>query len=606
MSSVERQIQHARRRLTLNLLFHYLALGMLMGASIWALGVLVVRATALEVDVWLGVVLLATSTVLTGLGGTLFRRPTPLGAALALDTSAGLKERYSTALVLARSSDPFAQAALHDAEHWAARIRVPEHIRYRPPQWWQWSTATLLTALLLVFFMPTLHLFEDPAQAAPVVPQELVRAEQLAIQEELNKQMAGLQELAQGNENLADLAKDLAPLKLPEQAPESPADVRREAVKQIDNVTKQMENKLAELNPEAMSELRRNLNQLQDPAEQAESSQLSEALADGDFEGARQALEQMQQELAEAAKDLDDPASKAKLEQMQAQLDRLAQQMAKLSDSTEIQKELQNQAGMSADEAKKLADQLSQLDGEKLKEALKKQLADKGLSQQQMEQIAKKIQNKQQAQKQMQKMAKQMQKACQACKGCNNASASGSQGQQQQQAAKQMTDALSQCASQLSQLEMAEQSMNELQAALSDMQKLRNSVCQGGMKPGNQGAQPNANGKVGQQGPNYGRGIGAHIGEQKVATNFDPTKAETRYQDGAIIGEMLVDGPQVRGQVTEQAASVVESAYRDAVDAINREELPRQYDHVLRAYFERLAGLAEKPQSAPPQQSDAD
>ncbi len=57
-----------------------------------------------------------------------FARISALHAAVAIDDAAGLKERLSTALTCRRDADPFAQAAVHDAEKTQLSDEVIEHL----------------------------------------------------------------------------------------------------------------------------------------------------------------------------------------------------------------------------------------------------------------------------------------------------------------------------------------------------------------------------------------------------------------------------------------------------------------------------------------------
>ena len=60
---------------------------------------------------------------------------------------------------------------------------------------------------------------------------------------------------------------------------------------------------------------------------------------------------------------------------------------------------------------------------------------------------------------------------------------------------------------------------------------------------------------------------------------------------GEIIGQMLIDAPQIKGDAAAELRDAVKSAVRDATDAVERNQIPRQYERVLKVYFERLAGL---------------
>ena len=134
---------------------------------------------------------------------------------------------------------------------------------------------------------------------------------------------------------------------------------------------------------------------------------------------------------------------------------------------------------------------------------------------------------------------------------------------------------------------MAEQMMNELEAQLAELEDLKAGVCQGdGMGLGE--GDPN---NIGQQGPRAGYGYGSRIGKKRGAHQYKAVKAKTRTQGGQIIGQMLIDGPQVKGEATAEVTEAVNSAVRDAEDAVEREEIPRQYQRVVQLYFERLAGL---------------
>jgi hypothetical protein len=84
---------------------------------------------------------------------------------------------------------------------------------------------------------------------------------------------------------------------------------------------------------------------------------------------------------------------------------------------------------------------------------------------------------------------------------------------------------------------------------------------------------------------------------------MEPTRVKSRMQGGTIIGQMLVNGPQMRGEATTEAVEAVTAAQRDAQDAVERDEVPRQYHAAVQRYFERLAGLSP---SAEPQPAEPD
>jgi chemotaxis protein histidine kinase CheA len=585
MSNIDRQVQRTRLRLTQNLFWQRVALGVLIASGLWALLVVVARLSGLEWPLWqVGWVLCLASLIAVTIW-TLLRRPTPLQAALVLDDAAGLRERISTAISLRGRDDEFVRAALHDAEHVASRVHVPSHVKLRAPEIWPWSSATLLAAMILVLFLPTMNLFaktDDDAQLRDL--HEQARLEKEAIEADFEQKRTKMQAMAKDNPQLGDLLEDIEPMEMPESPNVTPEDVRRQAIQKIDNAKDKLQRELEENNGDVLKEMQRRFQQLNQSGRINADDQLSQALSSGDFKSAKQALEDMVEQLEEAAKDIDDPEKQQQIQQMQQQLQQLAEQVNKLSDTTRIQKELQNKGGMSEEEAKKAAEKLSQMDPKQLQKELQKMMGDSGMTQKQIQDMAKQIQKQQQASKQMQQMAKQLQKAAQACQQCQGG------GQQGQSASQSAAQALSNAMSQMSQLEMSQQMMNDLQAQLNDLNSMREDVCEGGYCPNRGNGQRQGN-KIGNQGPNAGLGMGERIGKERTAYQRDPTKAKTRFDTGVVIGRMLVEGPQVRGEANAEAVAVARSELRAMEDAVERDELPHQYRNAAKTYFERLAGI---------------
>jgi len=587
MSMLDQQVGRARRRLSNNVFLQWLSVGVLLAGGLWTLAILVVRLFALPVPLVYGAWVAAVVAALFALIWTGVTRPSALHAAVTLDAAAGLKERLSTALLVRGLADPFARAAVNDAEKAASRLHVPAHIRHRPPALWPWSTAVVLVALILLWFMPTVDLLAKGSESESRVPRAVVEAEQRTIKAEFDERLNQLKELARENPDLKGVTEDLQPLELPDTPGMTPEDVRRVAVKRIDAVSDKLQRELGATSENPLSEMKRRLGQLQPQGGDKSTAKLSEALAAGDLEGAKQALQSLAEQVQEAAQSASDPETQRRLAEMQEQLTRLADQVSKLSDTVQLQKELQNKAGLSEEQAKKLLDELAKMDPKQLEKELQKQLGGQGLSQQQIQQLAKKIQQNQQAKQACQKLAQSLAKAAQGAQQCNSPGGASA-------GASNAANALSDAASQLSDLEMSEQLAKELEARLSDLDRLRDDVCQGKCQGDYPGGRPGN--RIGRQGPNAGLGLGSRIGKEKAAYQTDPTKAKTRFQGGTVIGQMLVDGPQVRGEASAEALTAAAAQVRDALDAIEREEVPRQYRKVLQEYFERLAGLVRAKQ----------
>ncbi len=591
MSSVEKPIRHAQVRINANSALEHAAQAVLLASGLWALALLVDRLFALSMPFWISVAAAAGLALLITLVRSYRSRVDRLGAAVRLDAAARLKERLSTALSV-RGADPFVFAAQRDAQAIAVRVHVAQHLPYRAPTLWPWSAASVAAAALFAAFMPQLNLLAASEQRGPQHSAKVTKVEREAVKTAVDDQLNKIKKLAQDNESLKELADALEPLKMPEAATATPEDVRREAVKQLTNVAEKLEQQKRSDELAALRDAQRQLAQLgQEQQRNDLASKLRNELASGDSQAARETLAKMAEELKDAAEKSGDPQAAAKLAEMQQRTEALAKEIAKLNDQTGLQKELQNKAGLSAEDAKKLLEQLSKMDPQQLQQALQQQLLQSGMSQEQIQQLAQKLQQSQQAQQQLKELAQSLAQAAQSMQACQNPGNSPNNNAAQQAAA-----ALADAAGQLSQMEMAQQAIDELAANLAEIRNLQQQIgqgkCQGG-KPGQESDQ------IGNQGPQYGRGYGSQIGKEKAAHQMAPSRVRGKQTAGQIIGQQLVDGEQIRGEAQAGVRDAVNAALRDATDAIERETVPRQYERVAREYFEGLAGLVGSAPSSP-------
>lgn len=591
MSQIQRQVSRARFRLNLNTLFDRAAIAIIAAAGLWSLYWVVERAFVLNIPLMPSIGAAAVVALMIAAVGTYLKRTTELAAAVVIDRAAGLKERVSSAVMIARDSDPYAQAAVRDAEKSAGGIHVPSHVPVKAPPLLPWSGATLLVAILLYAFMPQLNLLagqqkkEDPSLAS------IQKSELTAVQTSYNEELNKVRKLVDDQPALADLKDDLKALDIPDNPGAKPEDVRRDVVKKLDKISDQLSDKRQDLQLKALDELKKQLSKLEPKQGKDPTSKLEQSLAQGSTEEARKAIDQMKKELQEAAEKGDED-SKQKLQEMASKLEDLSKKLEELNDDKKVQKELEKKAGLSEDAARKMLEELSKMDPKQLEKELQKRLGESGMTKEQMQDLAKKISENKEAKKQLQELAKKMAQAAKQCQGaCEN------QGQGQKSGAA-ASAALSDAADQLSDMEMAEQMANELDAKLEDLKNAREGMCQ---NPGN--CQGNKKGdQIGQQGGNEGLGYGSRIGKEAGAHKYKSTKANIRTQQGQIIGQMLIDGPQIKGEASAEVQNAVNSAVRDATDAVEHDRVPRQYHDVTRKYFEslaQLAGTSQKGDAAP-------
>lgn len=84
---------------------------------------------------------------------------------------------------------------------------------------------------------------------------------------------------------------------------------------------------------------------------------------------------------------------------------------------------------------------------------------------------------------------------------------------------------------------------------------------------------------------NLGQGAGGVAEEQKTDVAFKVERQKVDTRKGAIIGQFLIDGEQVKGQATQGLAEIVTASERDATDSINRDRIPRQYQKSVKSFF---------------------
>src|SRR2546430_11463771 len=97
--------------------------------------------------------------------GAIVNRPSRKAAAVAIDQKLGLREKISTALYVRNSTDPFAMAAVKDAEQTAEKVVLNyyQHFPLQPPRAIYGMCATVCAAIIAFLFMPTLDLFGHEA-----------------------------------------------------------------------------------------------------------------------------------------------------------------------------------------------------------------------------------------------------------------------------------------------------------------------------------------------------------------------------------------------------------------------------------------------------------
>ncbi len=69
---------------------------------------------------------------------------------------------------------------------------------------------------------------------------------------------------------------------------------------------------------------------------------------------------------------------------------------------------------------------------------------------------------------------------------------------------------------------------------------------------------------------------------------YKKVKIKGKVGRGKIIGEILVDGPQAKGEISEEYIEIVGEARQEAADALSKQRIPQGYRDFIREYFNSL------------------
>lgn len=575
-TAFDKKLHSVALRHNLNLFLQSLGWTLLLAGMIAILAVAIQRTLAVELVSAASAGTLLAAALAAAWAWWLTRRPDALQVAVVLDTRLGLKERFSTALALAGSDDPFARSSSEEAHRRAANLDLTRNFPIRINRRWAYAAACWVAALGMLAFLPQF----DVAGLFAAQQQEQQKAKDAAqakadVKEALAQVQASVKEL--GN---PELAKELAKLN-DLKAPESPEDMRRQTLGKLEDVAKKVSDLKEKNGLEKAPAMKEMLQQLKNfPG--AVSTQLNPSLAKGDFKAAAEALKKMQQDLDKSA--LTDDQKK----KLQEQLEDLSKQMGKLANDNRPMEDELAKSGLDKS--------LAKLKPEDLEKALKNQGVDP-------------------------EKVKELVKQAQACEGAKQASsklgqalakAAGGGGGLSQEG---MSDA----AGQLSDLENLQQQLNANEAT---MQDIKNAMAKmGGKCPGNGNGEGEGNGEGQGNGSGRGKGNGGDGAGQWAAgdpegsgngsggpgrgrggratdpdgpTRSTMTKAPTPVGEGPMIASTFIKGQQIKGESTKEFSAAVEAAKDSAAQAINDNEIPKKYEGAIKDYYNGFNKAGDK------------
>jgi hypothetical protein len=627
MSRLDHHISAVRNKLTLGIFLDTWAWTGLLLAVLVLLAVIgqrvLDRAISHPAELFL---IGAGATVLGAWISSVYRRPSAETAAVKIDEALGLKEKFSTALYARPLDDPFAQAAVRDAEGTAAQISLYNRFPLKFPRQAITTAVVFLIAFLVAQFMPPLNLFAKHAKESAAAAQNRSQSEH---NEYVKQAMPTI----------------LAPAALP-----NASDKIRRATDELNKA----------MNTDEGDELRNHrsvLSALQD----YNKTMIEELKKNEKFQTAME--EQNQMSAIAAAKDDSTPIGKAQNELKAGDLDAAMNDISKSVNQFDKMKEADQQKMIA--QAATLSQELSKAANDpKVGQKIAQQLMQMGATQSQAQQMSATMQQaaqgNKQAQQQLQQMAKQM------AQQMNNGQ--GPTQQQQQQIQSMMTKAQAMANSQMQaqalssaaqQLSMAmaqaraagqhqqssqgqqnhpgqsqsqgqqpggqqqgmsaaqqqmQQQLQQMQANAKDaqaMQAAASAAAQaaadaaaglngpGGGDSGDANAGGNGNGQNPNQGgqpgpgnpgwsPQPGKGgakMGIALAPATFKQEFDPSKDN---EHGKILASRYVKAGIDPGQSTAGLKAVAASAEKDAPDDIDQDHIPREAQQAEKEYFSAM------------------
>lgn len=501
--------------------------------------------------------------------------PTPLEAAIEADRTLGLRDRLSIAIASRGSNDPFARAAVADAERRAAdpalRATLRRSLRPGAPQGWWWAIPVLVVAVLVEALVPAIS-WTPSANAE----------DSLAAREEANDALADLESAIREQPELESALGDSDLLgeegEDPFEALEDPEEIRLEAIRRMTALEERLESVLAGEDAAAAEAMRDALSELDVPSEGL-AQELALAMRLGDYAKASEAIEAMRERLEKSPEEggLTDEEREA----LAKELEKIAEQLEKLAAEQQSLDEALRAAGVDPAQA----GELSPEDLERLKQALENA---SNLNESQRQELMKMAQAAQQSQSQSKALSKAMKQMASQCQGGQNApngqnAKSGEFGSDAQQM--------------LSQMQSMQQMLQQARAAQGACRaKARGLGSQGFMRPGS--------GQSDEPGPGMGgrgRGRGGIAPRAETETGTEIVREAGVMREGDVIMRTLIEGEIEVGEASVPLERIDRNLEAAAPGAATEEDpVPPHLRDAHRHYFGSLKKLVKPASSSPP------
>jgi len=620
MSRLDRHIGVIQSKLTFRLFLQALAWCAVFIAGAALLDILIERFFSFSFP-RPGTSLLIAAVAAAGgsLAYAIYRRPTAMLAAVAIDQELGLKEKFSTALFARPLADPFARAAVSDAEHTADNVSL--HRRF-PPQYPKQTNGALAlscAAILAAWLLPNMDLFGHAEHQQEL----LAQAQQKQVQADVVKKEVAL----------------LAPIMRPTIAPEAV-----QLAKHAEDLMAHSTQDPNRTDATVASQMTDAANILQRVAETEakwrvakENEELLKGLASTKDDGTpmsklqneikNQNFDQATTDLAKAVDQFNKLPPK-KQQDVIKKAQTLAAALAKAANNPQIQQQINNTIKQMTS-SPKLAQQVAnavnniaqgspgaQQQMSKMMQQISHQMNNgQGATPQQMQAVQRLmagIQAKANSQAQAQSMAQAAQQLAQAMAQSAQAQqgANSSPGQQQKMAGAQQN-----LQQQLKNMQVAQQDAQTMAAAQQAAQQAANQAANAAAGQNNSGGQNNnANGQQlanagqhpgppggqnqnGQPGPNApnAQGFAPAAGWAPRQTAEAPATFEKEYdptQDqgkGRMLASSFIHSDIDKGTKTQQdLKDIAQSMEQTQSEDIDEDQVPKESEKAVKDYYDKL------------------
>jgi hypothetical protein len=616
MSRLDRHVDAVRNKLALGRFVEGLCWTSFVLAVLFAIGILVDRFLQFRPPQWhLWLIGGGIAAVVGAVGYAVYRRPSRHEAAIAIDQTLALKEKFSTALYARHSDDPFAKAAVQDAEFTAQRVSIHKRFPLEFPRVGYGAITAGVVAMLLMMLVPAVDLFgREEAKAQAAVEQrrmeesKRIAREALVQVQSVPKDVAANEKVQQAQRELENIIRN---------PPKDPAQARRTAIKAMQDVQdalkQEVEKNQKYADAHQDSKMMRNMKVSPDAKGPVADAQRK--LQKGDFQGAVEDIGKMVENFDKMTKEEQDQA----IQQMQDMANQLAQMANDPNQKKQLEEKLQ-QMGATEEQAKQMADDMQkaangdqaaqQRLAQQQQQMMQQMNNGQGPTQQQqqaMQQQFQQMQGQANAQAQAQQMADNAQQMANGMQQAQNAQQQG--GQQGAQGQQQMADAQAQMQRQLEQMQAMQNDAEQVAAAQRAAEQRAQQMAQndqGGEFDPNcpecQGGNCNVHGKGKGRQNQKGRG------GDNAGWNENPQQAEGRREkadsapgsfvqehspsqddpEGRTLASHYVKADSEKGESRAELKEMARNAETQETDDVDQERVSRQAQEVVKGYFQSM------------------